>query len=65
MGAFYRLIKLTTDGWLFVLFLLLIFTTPFNPFINHRYLTIVWYFFVTLYGIWVLVRILYGREDRR
>ncbi len=55
--------KLTTNGWLFVIFLFLILTTPVNPFINHRYFTIWWYFLVALYGIWVLIRVLYGKGE--
>ncbi|MDA1000371.1 MAG: hypothetical protein O2807_07635 [bacterium] len=54
--------KLTVNGWLFVLFLVLVFTTPFNPIINNRYFTLWWYPIVALYGIWVLYRIVYDKE---
>lgn len=49
--------RLTTNGWNFVVFLGLIFTTPYNPFIAHRYLPILWYAFVGIYGIWLLARV--------
>ncbi len=57
--------KLTTNGWMFVVFLVLALTTPFNPIINHRYFTIGWYFLVAIYGLWVLIRIVYAEEDAR
>jgi len=49
--------RITTNGWLFVALLAMIFTTPYNPFLIHPYLPIVWYFAVGVYGIWLLARI--------
>jgi len=49
--------SLTTNGWLFVVFLVLVFTTPFNPFITHRYLPIVWYAAVAVYGLWLMAKV--------
>ncbi|MCE2453251.1 MAG: hypothetical protein J4F48_10575 [Nitrospinae bacterium] len=53
----------TTNGWLFIVFLVLALTTTVNPIINNKYFTILWYPLVALYGLWVLYRLLYGEED--
>jgi hypothetical protein len=54
--------RLTTNGWLFVVFLALVLTTPYNPFIAHRYLPIIWYFAVAIYGFWLLARVMKKEE---
>ena len=53
----------TTNGWLFIVFLILALTTTVNPIINNKYFTILWYPLVALYGLWVLYRVVYGEED--
>lgn len=53
----------TTNGWLFIVFLVLALTTTVNPIINNKYFTILWYPLVALYGLWVLYRVVYGEED--
>ncbi|MEK6712543.1 MAG: hypothetical protein AABZ64_18400 [Nitrospinota bacterium] len=53
--------RLTVDGWLFVVFLILVFTTPYNPFILHRYLPLAWYAAIAIYGLWLLARV--SREE--
>ncbi len=55
--------SLTTNGWMFVVFLVLAITTPINPFINHRYFNILWYVIVALYALWILVRVVHEEED--
>jgi len=49
--------RITTNGWLFVVFLVLVLTTPFNPFILHRYLPLIWYPAVAVFGLWLLARV--------
>ena len=49
--------RITTNGWLFVVFLVLVLTTPFNPFIYHRYLPLIWYPLVAVFGLWLLARV--------
>ena len=49
--------SITVNGWLFVVLLFLTFTTPINPFITHRYLPIVWYAAMGVYGLWLLARV--------
>lgn len=49
--------KLTTNGWLFVAFLVLTLTTTVNPFINIRHFTLPWFVLLSIYGIWVLARL--------
>ena len=53
----------TTNGWLFIVFLVLALTTTVNPIINNKYFTILWYPLVALYGLWLLYRVVYGEED--
>ena len=55
--------KPTTNGWLFIVLLFLILTTTVNPLINYKYFTILWYPLVALYGLWVLIRVVYEEED--
>ncbi|MFQ5895580.1 MAG: hypothetical protein ACE5JJ_07160 [Nitrospinota bacterium] len=57
--------RLTTTGVMFVIFLALALTTSINPLINHRYFNLWWYFLVALYGLWVLIRVVYAKEDAR
>ena len=49
--------NLTVNGWLFVVFLALVLTTPYNPFIAHKYLPILWYIGMGIYGLWLLARV--------
>ncbi len=53
----------TTNGWLFIVFLVLALTTTVNPIINNKYFTILWYPLLALYALWVLYRVVYGEED--
>ena len=53
----------TTNGWLFIVFLVLALTTTVNPIINNKYFTILWYPLVALYGLWLLYRVVYREED--
>ena len=55
--------KPTTNGWLFIAFLVLVLTTTINPVINNKYFTILWYPLVALYGLWVLIRVVNEEED--
>ncbi len=55
--------KPTTNGWMFIVFLILVLTTTVNPFINNKYFTILWYPLVALYGLWLLIRVVYEEED--
>ncbi len=55
--------SLTTNGWMFVVFLVLALTTPFNPIINNPYFTLWWYPLVALYGLWVLYRTVYEKKE--
>lgn len=53
--------RITTNGWLFIVFLALVLTTPVNPFIAHQYLPLLWYPFVAVFGLWLLARV--SREE--
>ena len=55
--------RLTTNGWLFVVLLFLTFTTPINPFIAHRYLPLVWYAGMGVFGLLLLS--LFTPEEER
>ena len=54
--------KLTTNGWLFAVFLVLALTTTFNPLINNRYFTLPWYIIMAAYGLWLLYRVVNEEE---
>lgn len=49
--------KPTVNGWLFIVFLVLVFTTPFNPVVANPYLPIPWYILMWIGGIWLLARV--------
>lgn len=49
--------RITVNGWLLIIFFILVFTTPVNPFIAHRYVPILWYVGIGIYGLWLLARI--------
>lgn len=49
--------KLTANGWLLIIYCILMFTTPINPVIAHPYLPILWYVAMGICGLWLLARI--------
>lgn len=49
--------KLTANGWLLIIYFILMFTTPVNPLIAHPYLPILWYVAMGICGLWLLARI--------
>lgn len=49
--------RITVNGWLLIIFFILVFTTPVNPLIAHSYLPILWYIAIGICGLWLLARI--------
>ena len=56
--------RITTNGWLLIVFLVLTLTTTVNPLINNKYFALWWYPIIALYAIWVLVRIVYEEDAK-
>jgi hypothetical protein len=49
--------RLTANGWLSIIYFILMFTTPVNPVIAHPYLPVLWYVAMGIGGLWLLARI--------
>lgn len=54
---------MSTNWWLWWIWLALVLTTPFNPLVNNAYFTIWWYAIVHAFGLWVLVRVIYKKKE--